>query len=110
MRNWVWSLTVCSSLLLLGVTSYPFHPERLMLLFSLGVIAVVVAAVLYVLIQLNYDDLTSRISGTSPNRFTLDSGFASSFLQYVVPVIGIVAIQLSGTFRFLLEPILRVLQ
>jgi hypothetical protein len=37
-------------------------------------------------------------------------GFASSLLTYVVPMAGIVLIQMSGTFRFMLEPLVRVLR
>jgi hypothetical protein len=63
-----------------------------------------------VLVQLNYDDLVSRITRTTPNRFTLDSGFIGSVFMYVIPTLSILAIQLSGTFRFLFEPILRAIK
>jgi hypothetical protein len=110
LRNLVWPMAVCSVLLLLAATSYPFQPQRLILYTMLALIGAVVAAILYVLIMVNRDELVSRIAGTTPNRFTLDAGFISSVFTYVVPVVSIVALQLSGAFRFMLEPILRVLK
>jgi hypothetical protein len=110
LRNLIWSMLICSVLLLLAATSYPFHPERLILGLFLTLIGAVVAGILYVLVQMNWNELVSRITGTPPNRFTLDTGFVGSFFTYVVPILGIVTLQLTGTFRFLLEPILRVLK
>jgi hypothetical protein len=63
-----------------------------------------------VLVQVNRDELLSRIAGSTPNRFNLDAGFIHSVFTYVVPTVGVVALQLTGTFRFLLEPLLRVLK
>ena len=40
----------------------------------------------------------------------LDAGFLSSFFTYIVPTLGILAAQLSGTFRWALEPIMRVVK
>jgi hypothetical protein len=107
LRNLVWSVTCCSSLLLISATSYPFQPERLMLWMVMGTVAAVLGSIIYVLVRANYDDLLSRITRTTPNRFTFDSGFLSSFFLYVVPTLSILVIQLSGAFRFVLEPILR---
>jgi hypothetical protein len=78
-----------------------------MLWMVMGTVAAVLGSILYVLVRANYDDLLSRITRTTPNRFTFDSGFLSSFFLYVVPTLSILVIQLSGAFRFVLEPILR---
>ena len=43
-------------------------------------------------------------------RFSLDSGFIGSFFTYIVPTVGLLAAQLSGTFRWALEPILRIVK
>ncbi|MCE9532868.1 MAG: hypothetical protein K8T89_17360, partial [Planctomycetes bacterium] len=66
--------------------------------------------VIWVLIEMNRNEVVSRIMKTTPGKFSLDSGFVGSFLTYVVPVIGILAAQLSGSFRWLLEPLLRVMK
>jgi hypothetical protein len=110
LRNLVWALLLSASLLLLAATSYPFHPERLLLFCLLGLIGASVGAVLYVLISMNRDEILSRIAKTTPGKFSLDSGFIGSFLTYIVPTVGILAAQLSGSFRWILEPILRVLK
>ncbi len=110
LRNLVWSVTVCASLLLLAGTSYPFHPERLMLGLLIALILAAVALTVTILVQLNRNELVSWITKTSPGKFTLDSGFVGSFFTYVLPVVGLLVIQLSGAFRFLFEPVLRVLK
>jgi hypothetical protein len=108
LRTTVWSLIVCSTLLLFAATSYPFNPERLLLLFLLGLSGSIMLGIVYALVQMNRDDLISRVSRTTPNRFTLDAGFVSSVFTYIIPAAGLVATQLSGGFRFLLEPLLRL--
>jgi hypothetical protein len=110
LRTLAWAMIVCSVLLLLSATSYPFQPGRLILYTMLALLGAVIVGILYVLVQVNRDELVSRISGTTPNRFTLDAGFVHSVFTYIVPAVSIVALQLSGTFRFLLEPIVRVLK
>jgi MFS-type transporter involved in bile tolerance (Atg22 family) len=106
LRDLVWSMIVCSVLLLLAATSYPFQPDRLILSLMVTLVGGVVAAVCYVLVQMNRDELLSRISGTTPNRFNLDTEFLGSFITYIVPALGVVTLQLTGAFRFLFEPIL----
>jgi hypothetical protein len=110
LRNLAVSMLVCSVLLLLAVTSYPFEPQRLIVYAMLTLIGAALAGTLYVLFSANRNELLSRITGTTPNHFTLDSGFISSVFTYIVPAVLIVALQLSGTFRFMLEPVLRVLK
>lgn len=110
LRNLVWAAVVTSSLLLLAATSYPFHPEKLLLVGLIGLSAAGMAGVLYVLIDMNRDEVVSRVTRTTPGKFSLDSGFLGSFLTYIVPAAGVLAAQLSGSFRWLLEPLLRVMK
>jgi hypothetical protein len=110
LRTLVWSMVVCSTLLLLAVTSYPFQPQRFIVFTMLALIGAVVAGILYVLYMVNRDELVSHITGKAPNRFTPDIGFFFSVFTYIVPVVSVVALQLTGAFRFMLEPILRILK
>jgi hypothetical protein len=110
LRNFALSIVTCSSLLLIAGTCYPFYPERLLVFLLMGLVAVVVSSVLYVLVQINRNELVSRIVQTTPNQFTLDWGFVGSLFTYVIPALGILAIQASGAFRFIFEPILRVVR
>jgi hypothetical protein len=110
LRGLVVAAMVCTSLLLLSATSYPFHPERLLLLALMGLSAAGIASVIYVLFDMNRDEIVSRIFKTAPGKFSFDSGVIGSFFTYIVPTVGILAAQLSGSFRWLLEPIMRVMK
>jgi len=110
LRNLVWAAVATSSLLLLAATSYPFHPEKLLLIGLIALSGAGMASVLYVLIEMNRDEVVSRVTKTTPGRFSLDSGFLGSFFTYIVPAAGVLAAQLSGSFRWLLEPLLRVMK
>ena len=109
-RGLVITAMVCTSLLLLSATSYPFHPEHLLLVCLIGLSGAGLFAVIYVLIEMNRDEVVSRILKTTPGKFSLDSGVFGSFLTYVVPTVGVLAAQLSGSFRWLLDPLLHVLK
>jgi len=110
LRMLVVAAMVCTSLLLLSATSYSFHPERLLLVSLLGLSATGLVAVIWVLLEMNRDEVVSRILKTTPGKLSLDSGFVGSFLTYIVPTVGILAAQLSGSFRWLLDPILHVMK
>ena len=110
LRSLMLSALVCASLLLLAATCYPFHPERLLLVFLLGLVGAGVAAVMYVFIDMSRDETVSRVAKTTPGRLSLDSGVLSPLVTYVLPTLGILTAQLSGTFRWALEPILRVVK
>ncbi len=110
LRSLAVAALVCTSLLLLSATSYPFHPERLLLVCLLGLSALGLVAVIWVLFDMNRDEVVSRMLKTTPGKLSLDSGFVGSFLTYILPVLGVLTAQLSGSFRWLLEPILHVMK
>jgi hypothetical protein len=110
LRGLVVAVMVCTSLLLLSATSYTFRPERLLLVCLLGLSIAGIASVIWVMFEMNKDEVVSRILKTTPGKLSLDSGFVGSFLTYVVPTVGILAAQLSGSFRWILEPILHVMK
>jgi hypothetical protein len=110
LRNLVWSAMISASLLLMAATSYPFHPEKLLLVGLIALSASGIASVLYLLVEMNRDEVVSRVTKTIPGKFSLDSGFIGSFFTYIVPTVGVLAAQLSGSFRWILEPLLRVMK
>jgi hypothetical protein len=110
LRNLVWAAVLTSSLLLLAATSYPFHPEKLLLIGLIALSGAGMAGVLYVLIDMNRNEVISRVTKTTPGKFSFDSGFLGSFFTYIVPVAGVLVAQLSGSFRWLLEPLMRVMK
>lgn len=110
LRNLVWAAMITASLLLLAATSYPFHPEKLLLIGLVTLTGAGIAGVLYVLIEMNREEVISRVTRTTPGKFSLDGGFIGSFMTYIVPAAGVAAAQLSGSFRMVLEPLLRVMK
>ena len=110
LRNLVWAAIMTSSLLLLAATSYPFHPEKLLLYGLIGLSGAGMAGVLYLLIEMNREEVISHVTKTTPGRFSLDSGFIGSFMTYIVPAVGVAAAQLSGSLGMVLEPLLRVMK
>lgn len=112
LRSLIVFLTVGPLLLLFAVTSYPFQPQRLLLL-SAGVLIVVMAgAALRIFFQIERDDVVSRISGTKPNQINwLHGSFLRNVLTCVVPLIGILAAtssDMSDLLRSWLEPLFQV--
>jgi hypothetical protein len=108
LRNLVVATILVSSLLLVAATSYPFHPEKLLLIGLICLSGGGIAAVLYVLLEMSKDEVVSRVLKTTPGK--LDMGFISSIATYVIPALGVGAAQLSGSFRTILEPLFRVMK
>jgi hypothetical protein len=97
-------------LLLFAAASYTFQPERWNLNVLVGLLAAIAIGTVFVLYQINKDGLVSRISQTTPNRFTPDTGFFSSLITYVLPILTILLLHVLGVFRFITEPILALFQ
>jgi hypothetical protein len=113
LRNLLTSLTVGSLLLLLAASSYPFLPQNLLLVFLTTLATAVVVVMVWFLIDLNKDELVSRIGRSTPNRFTPDWGFLQAAGVYVLPILGGLMIQFpffSGHLRSLLDPLLHVIR
>jgi hypothetical protein len=113
----LWSLlsaaTLALLLLLYAASAYPLQPQRLLNAFLFAVALIMVGWTLRVLVQINRNDLLSRIQKTEPNRTTFDRQFASQLLLYgVVPVLSLLAAQfpeLSWVFSWV-EDVLRLVK
>jgi hypothetical protein len=110
LRNLLLSVTIGTLLLLLAATSYPFQPQSLLVVYLLVMVGVVTVGTVSVLVQINRNSFVSRLSNTTPERFTPDWAFLTSFATYVLPLLGVLAVQLSGSFRTWLEPVFRILK
>lgn len=110
LRMLVYAFAFAAPLLLFAAASYPFQPDRVRLDALVGLVLVAAIGTMYVLYRINRDGLVSRITRTTPDRFTPDAGFFASMMTYVVPLLAIVLAQVFGLFRFLLEPILGLFQ
>lgn len=96
----------CALLLLLAATCYPFQPEVYIMYALIGLTTVVGGAVLWVLYRMNKNEMVSRITRSTPNRFEFTSLFMGNTAQLVLPLVLIAAAQLSGRLRTVLEPFL----
>ena len=96
-------------LLILAATTYPFQPERLIMYVAVGLAACVVAVIGHVLVQVNRNEMVSRISGTSANAFTPDWSFLWNNVALLGPFV-IVAAQASGRLRTVFEPLLEMIR
>ncbi len=88
LRNLLGSVLVSLLLLLLAVTSYPFEPQKLLLtVLCMAIIAVVVFTV-YVFVQVERDEILSRVAGTEPNRVTFNRSLVGSLFLYAALPLG----------------------
>jgi len=113
LRNMLLFLTVAPLLLLLAVTSYPFQPQRLWVLCAGALVLAVMVAAIKIFVQLERNELVSRISGTTPDRLNLHWSFLGNILTYTVPMLGVLAASssdVSDLLRAYLEPIFRILR
>jgi hypothetical protein len=85
-------------LLLMAVSSYPFQPHQLIVLFSWVIISAFVGVALYMSVQMNRDTLLSNLNGTKPGELNWDREFVSRILLYVViPILGFLGVQFPDT-------------
>jgi hypothetical protein len=85
-------------LLLMAVSSYPFQPHQLIVLFSWVIIFAFVAVALFMSVQMNRDTLLSNLNGTKPGELNWDREFVSRILLYVViPILGFLGVQFPDT-------------
>jgi hypothetical protein len=87
----LWNLLTCAMLALLLLLfangAYPLQPQQLLNAFLFAIAVTVVGWTLRVLVQINRNDLLSRIQKTEPNKTTFDRPLVAQFLLYgVVPL------------------------
>jgi hypothetical protein len=113
LRNLATYLALAPLLLVWAVSSYPFLPQRYMLVFLWGAWVTIVAGVVYVYIQMDRDVFLSHVSRTRPNHVTFDATFFSSILALIVPLLGVILAQfpmISDALNQWFGPILRVVR
>jgi hypothetical protein len=113
LRTLLGFLTVGPLLLLFAVSSYPFHPQQLWLLFTGALVLIVTGVVLWMVIDIERDTAVSNILNTKPQKVSFNWEFLSHLLAYALPLLGVVAASSSGVSDLLhswLDPVLRVLR
>src|SRR6185437_13614234 len=74
--------------LILAATVYPFFPQYQLLLFLTVLGGATAACIVAFLVQLNRDELVSRITRGTPNRFTPDLAVVHGAAAYVLPILA----------------------
>lgn len=112
-RNLLNSLTIGSLLLILAAAVYPFFPQHQMLLMLTALGGTAAAFIVAFLVQLNRDELISRITRSTPNRFTPDLTFLSGAVTYVLPILGGLMLQfpfVTSSLRSLIDPLFHIMK
>ena len=101
-------------LLLASLNMYPFQPQHLLLSLCWVMILSIVTLTLLVFVQMNRDEVLSRIAKSEPGKITWDRLFISPLLIYVAfPLLTLVSSQLPeirGPLLSWVEPFLRALK
>ncbi len=111
---YLWSLieflVIGGLALLLSITSYPFEPQGILLTTMGLTIAVLMFVIASIVLQMNRNELVSRIQKTPPNKISLDRQFLGAVFKYILPLLFALAalsLSLSDLFRSWFEPIFR---
>ncbi len=113
LRNLINFVILTLLLLVLAVASYPFQPQHLLLVSLLCLLTLAVIQVIVIFVQMDRDEVLSRISKTTPYKITFDPTFFSTVLTYVTPLIA-VALALFGDLGALIaslfDPVVRAVK
>src|SRR5262249_14459221 len=80
LRNLILFLTIAPLLMLLAVSSYPFQPQRLWLLLAGALVGIGTATVVWIIIQIERNEVVSHILSTTPNRLNFHWHFLGQIL------------------------------
>jgi hypothetical protein len=93
------------------LSCYPFPGQSLVKLAFMVVLLVTVGALLLVMVQMNRDELLSRIGGTEPGKITWDSSFVlNGMMVGVVPLLALVSSEFPAVRQVLfagLDPLVK---
>jgi hypothetical protein len=98
-------------LLLLAVSSYPFQPQRMWLLLSAVLVVGVAVSTIWILIQVERNEVLSRVLNTTPHRLNFHWGFIGHFLLAAAPLLAIPVIASSDVSNLVhawLDPVLQL--
>lgn len=113
LRNLALFLSFAPFLFLLAVTSYPFQPQRLWVLLAVLLIGLVTLSVIWIVIQIERNELVSRILKTTPNQISFRWGFISHLFLYAIPLLGILGAMssdMSDLMHSWMDPLLQLLK
>lgn len=95
------------------LTSYPFYPKARVELVFLGLMVCAVTIVIAMMVQMNKNEVLSRISKSDPGRLNWDMTFVLNLVLFgVLPLLSLLATEFPGIRTFLgswLEPLARAM-
>jgi hypothetical protein len=90
LKNRALSCTAATALLFLAVASYPLQPQHRLLTLALLGLIVTAAAILRTLVQIDRDEVLSRIANRTPNRVNFDRDFFALIATYAgIPLLSL---------------------
>jgi hypothetical protein len=103
-RNQIGTLLAISSLctvpIVVLMVAYPLQGSSRLIAVGLVFVLGVVCTSLSVFVQMNRDEIMSRLSGTTPGEVTVDRSFVGGLLLHgIVPLLGILATQFPSAAR-----------
>jgi hypothetical protein len=111
LRNLALFLFVSLMLTTMLLASYPFYPQGVVKGVFLVVLLATVGSLLVVMMQMNRDEILSRISGTEPGRITWDGSFIfNAAMIGVLPLLALVSSEYPAVRTALfswVEPLIR---
>jgi hypothetical protein len=112
LHNFLTFVTTAGFLLIVMSTSYPFKLLHSADILTWLVVLTIVAVALFVLVEMNRDEILSRIAGTTPGRVSMDRAFFRTILIHVgLPLLGIAATRFSTVgvvFERFVKPLLQL--
>lgn len=105
-KGLVWA----SVALVLAAAVYPFQPERQILALQFALLLTVSGVILWVLTRVNKDEIISRITRSTPNKFELSWDFVIRTMVLIGPIALVLLASVSGRLRSLIEPLLDMIR
>jgi hypothetical protein len=95
-------LFVSVVLLTMHVNTYPFVPESLVKLLLFAILVITIVVVMNVMVEMNRDEVLSRIARSEPGRVSWDWQFVLNLLVFgLVPLLTLISSEFPGIRDFL---------
>jgi hypothetical protein len=87
LRATLWVMMIVSFMIVFSMTVYPFRPFPFVAAAGWSLVVAVVVAALYRVIQLERNEVLSRLGGTEPNKIQWNANFVHQIVLYgVIPL------------------------
>ena len=92
LRNLLSTFLISGLLLFVAVTAYPFQPARVLVFFLIGFIVLLAALAVGSFLQMERDEILSRVSRTQAGKVSWDLSFVLRIVVYgLLPILSVIA-------------------